>query len=116
MGTCCPRGCGRQGTDVCLRGFGFRLPKRTGGLAVKDAPKYPEGFRDVQNGLRKVKINRHDILDKLRGVENGEWKKVIEMVLINKGIEYQYIIFNIQKQVKFLMLMLRKDGAIKWKM
>jgi len=76
VGTCCPRGCGRQGTDVCLRGFGFRLPKRTGGLAVKDAPKYPEGFRDVQNGLRKVKINRHDILDKLRGVENGEWKKV----------------------------------------
>ena len=44
--------------------------------SIKDAPKYPEGFRDVQNGLRKVKINRHDILDKLRGVENGEWKKV----------------------------------------
>ena len=47
-------------------------------------------------------------------MENG--KKFIEMVLINKGIEYQYIIFNIQKQVKFLMLTLRKDGAIKWKM
>lgn len=43
---------------------------------IKDAPQYPEGFTGVQNGTKKVKVNNGSILDGLRQVEAGEWKKV----------------------------------------
>ncbi|MBO0471804.1 hypothetical protein JZO66_14690 [Enterococcus sp. DIV0242_7C1] len=43
---------------------------------IKDAPQYPEGFTGVKNGTKKVKVNNGSILDGLRRVEAGEWKKV----------------------------------------
>jgi hypothetical protein len=44
--------------------------------SIKDAPQYPEGFTSVKNGTKKVKVNNGAILDGLRRVEPGEWKKV----------------------------------------
>ena len=44
--------------------------------SIKEAPKYPEGFRGIQNGTKKVNINNHDVLNELRQIEPGQWKKV----------------------------------------
>ncbi|MBA4603926.1 pre-toxin TG domain-containing protein [Thermoactinomyces mirandus] len=44
--------------------------------SIKDAPKYPKGFKTVQNGTRKVNVKNKDVLDKLRKVESGKWYKV----------------------------------------
>ena len=44
--------------------------------SIKESPNYPNGFRDVQNGTRKVTIKNQSVLDNLRKVERGEWKKV----------------------------------------
>ncbi|MGE6577831.1 RHS repeat domain-containing protein [Paenibacillus xylanexedens] len=44
--------------------------------SIKKAPKYPEGFKGVQNGTKKVNVNNKDVLEKLRNVESGQWKKV----------------------------------------
>lgn len=43
---------------------------------IKNAPQYPEGFEAAKNGTKKVKINNGSVLDGLRKVEPGEWKKV----------------------------------------
>lgn len=44
--------------------------------SIKDSPKYPSGFRETQNGVRKVNINNQAVLNELRNVQSGEWKKV----------------------------------------
>ena len=44
--------------------------------SIKDAPKYPDGFTAVQNGMKKVPINDMPLLAELKKVEQGEWKKV----------------------------------------
>ncbi|MDK8182618.1 RHS repeat-associated core domain-containing protein [Paenibacillus sp. UMB4589-SE434] len=44
--------------------------------SIKKAPKYPDGFQGVQNGTKKVNINNKDVIDELRSVESGQWKKV----------------------------------------
>ena len=49
---------------------------RTTHNSIKESPNYPNGFRDVQNGTRKVTIKNQSVLDDLRKVERGEWKKV----------------------------------------
>ncbi|WP_169741018.1 hypothetical protein [Carnobacterium gallinarum] len=43
---------------------------------IKGSPQYPEGFEGVKNGTKKVKVNNASVLDALRKVEPGEWKKV----------------------------------------
>jgi hypothetical protein len=30
----------------------------------------------MQNGTKKVKVNNKDVLEKLREVESGQWKKI----------------------------------------
>lgn len=40
--------------------------------SIKYAPKYPSGFKAVQNGTIKNK----SLLDELRQIESGTWKKV----------------------------------------
>jgi len=37
--------------------------------SIKEAPKYPEGFKSVQNGTKKVNINNKDVLNVLRQIE-----------------------------------------------
>jgi len=44
--------------------------------SIKKAPKYPEGFQGVQNGTKKLNINNKQVLEELRNVEAGQWKKV----------------------------------------
>ena len=44
--------------------------------SIKQAPKYPSGFKALKNGTKKVNVKNKDILDKLRGVESGQWKKI----------------------------------------
>ena len=44
--------------------------------SIRDAPTYPSGFREIQNGIRKVNINNQEVLNKLRNVRSGAWKKV----------------------------------------
>jgi hypothetical protein len=47
-------------------------------LSVKDAPKYPKGFRAARNGTKKLPVENKQLLDKLREVEAGEWRKVYQ--------------------------------------
>ncbi len=46
--------------------------------SIKDAPKYPDGFKPVQNGTKAFNVNNGQILEKLRKVESGEWTKVLK--------------------------------------
>jgi len=44
--------------------------------SIKQAPKYPSGFKGIQNGTKKVNAKNQDVLGKLREVESGQWKKI----------------------------------------
>ncbi len=44
--------------------------------AIKYAPKYPSGFKAVQNGTKNVNVNNTKLLSELRQIESGTWKKV----------------------------------------
>ena len=78
--------------------------------SIKKAPKYPEGFRTVQNGTKKVNINNREVLDELRNVESGQWKKVYKDGYAS-GKKYRFIILKVLQE-KYLMLKLNLDGVI----
>jgi hypothetical protein len=44
--------------------------------SLKDAPEYPQDFRPVQNGTRKLSIKNKPLLEELRKLESGDWNKV----------------------------------------
>jgi len=44
--------------------------------SIKYAPKYPSGFKAVQNGTKNVTVKNKSLLDELRQIESGTWKKV----------------------------------------
>ncbi|WP_231702683.1 RHS repeat-associated core domain-containing protein, partial [Desulfocucumis palustris] len=44
--------------------------------SIKKAPKYPQGFKGIQNGTVKANIKNKDVLEELREIESGQWKKV----------------------------------------
>ena len=44
--------------------------------SIKESPNYPEGFVEKQNGTTKNKMDNGTLLENLRKVEKGEWKKV----------------------------------------
>lgn len=44
--------------------------------SIKDAPKYPKGFRTKKNGTKLNKVKNLKVLEKLRKVEKGKWSKV----------------------------------------
>jgi hypothetical protein len=44
--------------------------------SIKNAPKYPEGFIAAQNGTKKIPMDNKKLLDELRQIESGDWKKV----------------------------------------
>jgi RHS repeat-associated protein len=46
--------------------------------SIKNAPNYPQGFQKVTNGTKKVTVNNGELLDQLRQIEPGEWKKVYQ--------------------------------------
>ncbi|MBO0421445.1 T7SS effector LXG polymorphic toxin [Enterococcus plantarum] len=43
---------------------------------IKNAPQYPDGFKGRQNGTKSVKMNDKKLLEQLRKIESGEWKKI----------------------------------------
>lgn len=44
--------------------------------SIKYAPKYPAGFKAVQNGTKNHTVNNKELLSELRQIEAGTWKKV----------------------------------------
>lgn len=44
--------------------------------SIKDSPKYPEEFRPRKNGTTRNTVKNKELLDKLREIESGGWKKV----------------------------------------
>ena len=46
--------------------------------SIKDAPKYPKGFQAVRGQTLANKVNNGKLLDNLREVEPGNWKKVFK--------------------------------------
>lgn len=44
--------------------------------SIKDAPKYPKDFRVARNGTRKLSVENKQLLEKLKQIENLEWRKV----------------------------------------
>lgn len=44
--------------------------------SIKYAPKYPAGFKAVQNGTKNHTVNNKELLDELRQIEAGTWHKV----------------------------------------
>lgn len=43
---------------------------------IKNAPKYPVGFKAVPNGQKSVNVNNLSLLSDLKLQEPGKWKKV----------------------------------------
>lgn len=52
---------------------------------IKDAPTYPKGFKGKQNGTKTNKVTNKELLEDLRKVEAGEWKKVYKDGYDNAG-------------------------------
>lgn len=44
--------------------------------SIRDAPKYPKGFRVARNGTRMLPIENKQLLEKLKQIEDTEWRKV----------------------------------------
>ena len=44
--------------------------------SIKDSPKYPEGFQPRKNGTTRNTVKNKGLLEKLREIESGTWKKV----------------------------------------
>ncbi|MBO5087386.1 MAG: RHS repeat-associated core domain-containing protein, partial [Lachnospiraceae bacterium] len=44
--------------------------------SIKQSPKYPKGFQPRENGTTVHKVNNKQLLQKLKQIESGIWKKV----------------------------------------
>ena len=44
--------------------------------SIKESPNYPEGFQPRKSGTTSNKVNNERLLEKLRKIESGTWKKV----------------------------------------
>ena len=44
--------------------------------SIKESPNYPEGFQPRKNGTTKNTVKNNELLEKLRGIEAGTWKKI----------------------------------------
>ena len=53
--------------------------------SIKQAPNHPKGFRAARNGTRKLPVANKQLLEKLRQVEAGEWRKVYRDGLDSDG-------------------------------
>ncbi|MEZ4734387.1 MAG: hypothetical protein R3E79_45430 [Caldilineaceae bacterium] len=45
-------------------------------MSIRAAPKYPKDFQVAKNGTRKLPIENKQLLEKLRQIEDNEWRKV----------------------------------------
>lgn len=44
--------------------------------SIKEAPDYPKGFQEEKNGTTKNQVKNRELLELLRKIEKGTWKKV----------------------------------------
>ena len=44
--------------------------------SIKETPNYPKDFKSRNNGTTKNAVKNKGLLDKLRRIESGEWKKI----------------------------------------
>ena len=44
--------------------------------SIKESPNCPEGFQPRKNGTTKNTVKNNELLEKLRGIEAGTWKKI----------------------------------------
>jgi len=51
--------------------------------SAKKAPEYPDGFEGVKNGTKKITVKNEGLLEQLRKIEPGEWKKVYQNGYVN---------------------------------
>lgn len=61
--------------------------------AIKYAPKYPKGFKAVQNGTKNVTVKNKELLEELRQIESGSWKKVYKDGYDQDGKKNIYSLF-----------------------
>ncbi len=45
---------------------------------IKESPNYPRGFTKRQNGKTQHNINNKPLLEMLRDIESGKWKKIYQ--------------------------------------
>jgi len=59
--------------------------------SIKAAPNYPSGFKAAQNGTKSINVNNKELLEQLRKVESGEWKKIyMDGYLDGKKVSIHY--------------------------
>jgi filamentous hemagglutinin len=46
--------------------------------SIKETPNYPPGFTTRWNGKTQHQINNHQLLEMLRSLEPGKWKKIYQ--------------------------------------
>lgn len=44
--------------------------------SIRETPNYPKDFKSRNNGTTKNAVKNKGLLDKLRRIESGEWKKI----------------------------------------
>jgi hypothetical protein len=44
--------------------------------SIKNAPNYPKGFKNAKDGVKRINPDNLELLEQLRQIEPGEWKKV----------------------------------------
>lgn len=64
------------GVDVTIKGGKSSVELKEVFNSIKDSPNYPEGFQPRVNGTTGNKVNNQQLLEKLREIEAGTWKKV----------------------------------------
>jgi hypothetical protein len=46
--------------------------------SIKDSPNYPNGFKQAPNGKKQNNVTNGSLLEELRKIEPGEWKKIYQ--------------------------------------
>ena len=81
--------------------------------SIKESPNYPENFTKVQNGTKKVTVKNGPLLDKLREIEPGEWKKVYQNGYSN-GNEVSIHYFQHTKTGKVFNVKVKNQWSTGW--
>ena len=81
--------------------------------SIKESQNYPEDFTKAQNGTKKVNVNNASLLDELRKIEPGEWKKVYQNGYSN-GKEVSIHYFQHTKTGKVFNVKVKPQWSTGW--
>lgn len=62
--------------------------------SIKEAPDYPKGFQEEKNGTTKMQVKNRELLELLRKIEKGTWKKVYKDGYDANGNKDIYSLFS----------------------